>query len=111
MQLPLSHAFGKESSGHTQGLPKRPLLAGDEGIRLSLTSAQDKVGVRIDDGEVSVPLGGALSTHTDTSKRQDRPKLSIRLRAQLLQVSTATHLCKTTLHPRSRTLRIRGVGD
>ena len=96
----------KKLAGILRALPKRPLLAGDEGIRLSLASAQDKVGVRIEDGEVSVPLGGAPSTHTDTSKRQDRPKLSIRLRGQLLQVSTARHLCKT-LHPRSRTLRIR----
>jgi len=44
-------------------LPKRPLLAGDEGIRLSLAGAQDKVAVRIEDGQVSVPLGGAPSTH------------------------------------------------
>lgn len=44
-------------------LPKRPLLAGEEGIRLSLAGAQDKVAVRIEDGEISVPLGGAPSTH------------------------------------------------
>jgi serine/threonine-protein kinase HipA len=44
-------------------LPKRPLLAGDEGIRLSLAGAQDKVAVRVDGGEISLPLGGAPSTH------------------------------------------------
>src|SRR5947208_8989776 len=44
-------------------LPKRPLLAGDEGVRLSLAGAQDKVAVRIEDGEVCLPLGGAPSTH------------------------------------------------
>jgi serine/threonine-protein kinase HipA len=44
-------------------LPKRPLLAGEEGIRLSLAGAQDKVAVRIDGGEVCLPLGGAPSTH------------------------------------------------
>jgi serine/threonine-protein kinase HipA len=44
-------------------LPKRPLLAGDDGIRLSLAGAQDKVAVRIEDGKVSLPLGGAPSTH------------------------------------------------
>jgi serine/threonine-protein kinase HipA len=44
-------------------LPKRPLLAGDEGIRLSLAGAQDKVTVRIEGDEVSLPLGGAPSTH------------------------------------------------
>ncbi len=44
-------------------LPKRPLLAGDEEIRLSLAGAQDKVAVRIEGDEVSLPLGGAPSTH------------------------------------------------
>ncbi len=44
-------------------LPKRPLLAGDEGIRLSLAGAQDKVAVRVNGDEISLPLGGAPSTH------------------------------------------------
>src|ERR1017187_897539 len=44
-------------------LPKRPLLAGDAGIRLSLAGAQDKVAVRIEGDEISLPLGGAPSTH------------------------------------------------
>src|SRR5258705_8681065 len=53
----------KELAGILRELPKRPLLAGDEGIRLSLARAQGKVAVRIEDGQVSVPLGGAPSTH------------------------------------------------
>jgi serine/threonine-protein kinase HipA len=53
----------KELAGILRELPKRPLLAGDEGIRLSLAGAQDKVALRIEGGEVSVPLGGAPSTH------------------------------------------------
>jgi serine/threonine-protein kinase HipA len=44
-------------------LPKRPLLAGEDGIRLSLAGAQDKIAVRIEGGEISLPLGGAPSTH------------------------------------------------
>jgi serine/threonine-protein kinase HipA len=44
-------------------LPKRPLLAGEEGIRLSLAGAQDKVALRIEGPEISLPLGGAPSTH------------------------------------------------
>ena len=44
-------------------LPKRPLLAGEEGVRLSLAGAQDKIAVRIEEDEVSLPLGGAPSTH------------------------------------------------
>ncbi len=44
-------------------LPQRPLLAGEEGIRLSLAGAQDKVAVRVDGEQISLPLGGAPSTH------------------------------------------------
>lgn len=44
-------------------LPRRPLLAGDEGVRLSLAGAQDKIAVRVDGDEISLPLGGAPSTH------------------------------------------------
>jgi serine/threonine-protein kinase HipA len=44
-------------------LPERPLLAGDEGIRLSLAGAQDKLPVLIVDGRVALPLHGAPSSH------------------------------------------------
>ena len=52
-----------ELAGILRELPKRPLLAGDKGVRLSLAGAQDKVAVRIEGGEISLPLGGAPSTH------------------------------------------------
>lgn len=45
-------------------LPTRPLLAGpDEGIRLSLAGAQDKLPVVVEDGRIGVPLGQTPSTH------------------------------------------------
>lgn len=44
-------------------LPKRPLLAGEKGIRLSLAGAQDKLAVRIEGDEIKLPLDGAPSTH------------------------------------------------
>lgn len=44
-------------------LPRRPLLAGDEDVRLSLAGAQDKVAVKVSGGQISIPLGGAPSTH------------------------------------------------
>ena len=53
----------KELAGILRELPKRPLLAGEKGIRFSLAGAQDKVAVRIEGEEVSLPLGGAPSTH------------------------------------------------
>ena len=44
-------------------LGQRPLLAGTEGLRLSLAGAQDKLPVRIIDNRIALPLGTAASTH------------------------------------------------
>ncbi len=44
-------------------LPRRPLLAGEDGIRLSLAGAQDKIAVHVSGGQISIPLNGAPSTH------------------------------------------------
>ncbi len=44
-------------------LPRRPLMAGEDGIRLSLAGAQDKIAVHVSHGQISLPLGGAPSTH------------------------------------------------
>jgi serine/threonine-protein kinase HipA len=44
-------------------LPRRPLMAGADGIRLSLAGAQDKIAVRVDDGKISIPRGSAPSSH------------------------------------------------
>src|SRR5437868_6870512 len=54
---------GGELAAILKELPRRPMLAGEEGIRLSLAGAQDKIAVRIEHGEVCLPLGGAISTH------------------------------------------------
>ena len=44
-------------------LPRRPLLVGTEGLRLSLAGAQDKLPVRIKDTRVLLPFGTAPTTH------------------------------------------------
>jgi serine/threonine-protein kinase HipA len=44
-------------------LPERPLLAGEEGVRLSLAGAQDKLPVLLVDGHIALPLHGAPSSH------------------------------------------------
>ncbi|EFI34236.1 HipA N-terminal domain protein [Desulfonatronospira thiodismutans ASO3-1] len=44
-------------------LPKRPLLAGEDGLRLSLAGAQDKLPLRFDGKSFYLPVGGAPSTH------------------------------------------------
>jgi serine/threonine-protein kinase HipA len=47
-----------------KALPRRPLMAGEAGIRLSLAGAQDKIAVHVSGNKISIPLGGAPSTHT-----------------------------------------------
>ena len=44
-------------------LPLRPLLAGEEGLRLSLAGAQSKVPVVLVDGQIALPLPGQATTH------------------------------------------------
>ena len=44
-------------------LPLRPMLAGRDGIRLSLAGAQDKLPVVFDGRRVGLPTGGQPSTH------------------------------------------------
>jgi serine/threonine-protein kinase HipA len=44
-------------------LPRRPLLAGREGVRLSLAGAQGKLPVVIDGISIALPLGNTPSTH------------------------------------------------
>ena len=44
-------------------LPSRPLLAGEDGLRLSLAGAQSKVPVILVDGAVALPPAGQPTTH------------------------------------------------
>lgn len=46
-----------------RGLPKAPLLAGEDGIRLSLAGAQGKAAVAMRDGAYLLPFGGSPTTH------------------------------------------------
>jgi len=57
------HLNEGELAGILRTLPKRPLMAGEAGIRLSLAGAQDKIAVRLEDGVISLPLNGSPSTH------------------------------------------------
>jgi serine/threonine-protein kinase HipA len=53
----------KELTDMLRNLPKRPLLAGEREVRLSLAGAQDKVAVKVAGDTISIPLGEAMSTH------------------------------------------------
>ena len=44
-------------------MPKRPMLAGEDGIRLSLAGAQDKLPVVAESTQIGVPLQGTPSSH------------------------------------------------
>lgn len=44
-------------------LPRRPLLAGEEGVRLSLAGAQNKLPVYIENEQIFLATGNAPSTH------------------------------------------------
>ena len=44
-------------------LPRRPMLAGKDGLRLSLAGAQDKLPVVFDGERIGLPLEGAPSSH------------------------------------------------
>jgi serine/threonine-protein kinase HipA len=53
----------KDLANTLRELPNRPLLAGAEGIRLSLAGVQDKIAVYVKDAKIAIPLNGAPSTH------------------------------------------------
>jgi serine/threonine-protein kinase HipA len=44
-------------------LPERPMLAGEEGITMSLAGAQTKLAVAVFNGRIHLPMRGAASTH------------------------------------------------
>ena len=53
----------KELQDVVAELPRRPLMAGEEGIRLSLAGAQDKLPVVVRESGIALPLGNTASTH------------------------------------------------
>lgn len=70
-ELPAAPASGEQPApldeagliGVLDLLPARPLLAGEEGLRLSLAGAQSKLPVVLVDGAVALPLSGQPTTH------------------------------------------------
>jgi len=44
-------------------LPRRPMLAGKDGLRLSLAGAQDKLPVVVEGDRIGLPLNGTPSSH------------------------------------------------
>lgn len=46
-----------------ESLPKKPFLAGEEGVRLSLAGAQEKIPLYIENKQIFLPLDAAPSSH------------------------------------------------
>jgi serine/threonine-protein kinase HipA len=70
-------------------LPTRPFLAGDEGIRLSLAGAQQKLPVVMINGAIALPSPGQPSTHilkppiADLPSTTENEALALRLAASV----------------------------
>ncbi|KTD48850.1 HipA protein, DNA binding regulator [Legionella rubrilucens] len=58
-----------------QTMVQKPLLAGEDGIRLSLAGAQDKLAVAVINGHLAIPMNGAPSTHILKPINRDFPSL------------------------------------
>jgi serine/threonine-protein kinase HipA len=58
-----------------QSMHQRPMIAGEDGIRLSLAGAQDKLPIALIDGQIAIPINGAASTHILKPINRDFPSL------------------------------------
>lgn len=53
----------RELNSLVRDLPRRPMLAGEQGMRLSLAGAQNKLPVFFDGEKISLPINSAPSSH------------------------------------------------
>jgi serine/threonine-protein kinase HipA len=54
---------GNEAAAILSSLDKKPLLAGDEDVRISGAGAQDKLMIALIDGKIAIPINHSPSTH------------------------------------------------
>lgn len=104
-ELPLKSGYkyrpvtGRELADILRNLPRRPLMAGDKGVRLSLAGAQDKIAVMMKDGRFFIPLGDAPSSHI-LKPANDRFNGLTRNEALCLQLANAVAIpaAKASVH-------------
>ncbi len=66
-------ATAAEVEAVLEELPNKPLLAGEDGVSMSLAGAQSKLAVAVDDqGRICIPMNGSPSTHI---LKPDSPRL------------------------------------
>lgn len=76
-------------------LPKRPLLAGDRGLRLSLAGAQSKMAVILTDGQYGIPLMNLSTALRRMKSVVDRVTESLGKESERLpEQQTVTHCIK-----------------
>lgn len=80
-------------------LPTRPLLAGEEGMRLSLAGSQSKLPVVLSEGEVALPSTGQPTTHILKPSIARFPGTTEN-EAFIMGLATATGLDAATVEPR-----------
>lgn len=81
-------------------LPTRPLLAGEEGLRLSLAGSQTKVPVVLVDGEIALPSPGQPTTHILKPSIPRFPGTTEN-EAFVMRLATATGLAVASVEARS----------
>lgn len=78
-----------ELAGDIRRLPKRPLLAGEDGVQMSLAGQQDKLPVvLLTDGRLALPLDGHPSTHI-LKPRSERLACSVDNEAYCMRLAKA----------------------
>ena len=87
-------------------LPIRPLLAGQEGLRLSLAGAQSKLPVVLVEGAVALPLPGQPTTHI-LKPAIPRFEATTENEAFAMKLASAAGLDAASVEP--RVLRIPGA--
>ena len=72
-------------------LLRRPLLAGEPGVRLTLAGSQDKLPVRVEGEAIWLPLNGAPSTHI-LKPNVDRPEGAVFNEVFCMELAAASGL-------------------
>ncbi len=81
-------------------LPKRPLLAGEDGLRLSLAGAQPKLPVILVEGEIALPAPGQPTTHILKPPTTDFRAITEN-EGLMMQLAAALELSVAQVQPRN----------
>jgi len=84
-----SRPVGDQLERIINDLPKRPFLAGTEGVSMGLAGAQEKLPVALVDGEIVIPLHNHPSTHI---LKPDNPRLEGSVQNEALCLTLANML-------------------